>query len=191
MKPDLLYTNSDHETLLSVAHNAISHGLTKGVPAAVELGAYSKPLQGEAASFVTLKYAGSLRGCIGTLQAVRPLVADVNENAYSAAFRDPRFLPLSHGELSGLHISISILSSPEPIDFVSEQDLLGQLHAGIDGLILEEGYQRGTFLPAVWESLPDPRVFLRQLKIKAGLHPDYWSSTLRIHRYQTELIDRE
>ena len=191
MKPDLLYTHTDHEALLSVAHNAISHGLSKGAPATVELDSYSKPLRGQAASFVTLKYAGSLRGCIGTLQAVRPLVADVNENAYAAAFRDPRFLPLSHRELSGLHISISILSSPEPISFVSEQDLLGQLRVGIDGLILEEGHHRGTFLQAVWESLPDPRAFLRQLKIKAGLHPDYWSPTLRIHRYHTELIDRD
>ena len=137
---------------------------------------------------MTLKYAGSLRGCIGTLQAIRPLVADVNENAYAAAFRDPRFTPLSHRELSELHISISILSSPEPIRFFSEQDLIGQLRVGIDGLILEEEHHRGTFLPAVWETLPDPRAFLAQLKIKAGLHPGYWSSTLRIYRYQTEVI---
>jgi AmmeMemoRadiSam system protein A len=191
MKPSLLYTNTDHEALLGVAHNAISHGLNKGAPAVVELDDYPRPLRGQAASFVTLKYAGSLRGCIGTLQAVRPLVADVNENAYAAAFRDPRFLPLSHRELGGLHISISILSSPQPISFVSEQDLLGQLRVGIDGLILEEEHHRGTFLPAVWESLPDPRAFLRQLKIKAGLHPDYWSATLRIHRYHTEVIDRD
>jgi len=191
MKPNLLYTNTDHEALLSVAHNAISHGLSNGAPAAVELDSYSNSLREQAASFVTLKYAGSLRGCIGTLQAVRPLVADVNENAYSAAFHDPRFLPLSHRELSGLHISISILSSPEPIGFASEQDLLGQLRIGIDGLILEEEHHRSTFLPAVWESLPDPQSFLRQLKIKAGLHPDYWSTTLRIHRYHTEVIGRD
>ena len=191
MEPNPLYTATDHEALLSVAHNAISHGLTKGAPAAVDFSSYSKPLQGQAASFVTLKFAGSLRGCIGTLQAVRPLVADVNENAYAAAFRDPRFLPLSERELKGLHISISILSSPEPISFLSEQDLLSQIRVGIDGLILEEDYHRGTFLPAVWESLPDPRAFLRQLKIKAGLHPDYWSTTLRIHRYQTDVINRD
>jgi hypothetical protein len=191
MNPSPLYTNTDHGTLLNVAHNAISHGLSKGEPASVESDSFSKPLQGHAASFVTLKYAGSLRGCIGTLQAVRPLVADVNENAYAAAFRDPRFLPLSDRELSGLHISISILSPPEPISFVSEQDLLGQLRAGIDGLILEETHHRGTFLPAVWESLPDPETFLQQLKIKAGLRSDYWSSTLRIYRYQTEVIQRD
>ena len=191
MKSSPLYTNTDHGALLSVAHNAISHGLSKGAPASVELDSFSKPLQGQAASFVTLKYAGSLRGCIGTLQAVRPLVADVNENAYAAAFRDPRFSPLSHRELSGLHISISILSPPEPISFFSEQDLIGQLRVGIDGLILEEEHHRGTFLPAVWESLPDPRAFLTQLKIKAGLRPEYWSSTLSIYRYQTEVIQRD
>lgn len=189
MKPGSSYTDADQETLLRVAHNAIGHGLRNGAPASIELAGYSNSLQGKTASFVTLKCAGSLRGCIGTLQAIRPLVEDVNENAYAAAFRDPRFPPLSDRELSGLQISISILSSPEPLAFRSERDLLDQLRVGVDGLILEEGHHRGTFLPAVWEALPDPRAFFRQLKIKTGLQPDYWSATLRVYRYQSEVIN--
>lgn len=182
------FCKSDQEILLNIAHDAIYNGLHNDRPAAVDPADYSAALKGEAASFVTLKSAGTLRGCIGSLEAVRPLVEDVNENAYAAAFRDPRFPPLSNRELEGLHISISVLSLPEAITFRSEQDLLEQLRAGIDGLILEEGRFRGTFLPAVWESLPNPQTFLRQLKLKAGLHPDYWSETLRVYRYHAEEI---
>jgi AmmeMemoRadiSam system protein A len=188
MKPELSYSKGDQEILLDIAHDSIYHGLHNDYPAAVDPAEYSPALQGKAASFVTLKSAGALRGCIGSLHAVRPLVEDVNENAYSAAFRDPRFPPLSDRELGGVEISISILSSPEAITFRSEQDLIEQLRAGIDGLILEEGRFRGTFLPAVWEALPDPQVFLRQLKLKAGLHPDYWSTSLRVYRYRAEEI---
>jgi AmmeMemoRadiSam system protein A len=184
------YTDADRETLLQVARNAIGHGLRRGIPASIEPETYSTSLREKAASFVTLKCEGSLRGCIGTLQAIRALVDDVNENAYAAAFRDPRFPPLSDRELNGLQISISVLSAPEPLSFRSEVDLVDQLRAGVDGLILEEGRNRGTFLPAVWEALPDPTAFLRQLKMKAGLHPDYWSETLRVYRYHAEVIDR-
>jgi AmmeMemoRadiSam system protein A len=190
MNPDSSYTSTEQETLLQVAHDGIRHGLNRGSPAPVDSADYSNSLRMKGASFVTLKSAGALRGCIGTLEATRPLVEDVNENAFAAAFRDPRFPPLSDRELSELHISISILSSPEPMEFGSEQDLLGQIRVGIDGLILEEGYRRGTFLPAVWEALPDPQSFFRQLKIKAGLHPDYWSASLRVYRYHAEVIDR-
>ena len=190
MSQSCSYTDADQEILLRVAHNAIGHGLRRGIPASIEPETYSAPLREQAASFVTLKSDGALRGCIGTLQAVRPLVNDVNENAYAAAFRDPRFPPLSDRELNGLQISISILSAPELITFSSEGDLVDQLRVGVDGLVLEEGQRRGTFLPAVWEALPDPSAFLRQLKIKAGLHPDYWSDTLRVYRYHAEIIDR-
>jgi AmmeMemoRadiSam system protein A len=188
MKSNFSFSNSDQEVLLRVAHNGISHGLSNGAPVPVASTDYSDSLQRTAASFVTLKHADSLRGCIGTLEATRPLVEDVNENAFAAAFRDPRFPPLTHGELSELHISISVLSPPQPMAFHSERDLIGQLRVGIDGLILEEGYHRGTFLPAVWEALPEPASFLRQLKLKAGLPPDHWSATLRVYRYHTEVI---
>lgn len=188
MESKLSYSKSDQEILLNIAHDAIYHGLHNDRPAAVDPADYSASLQGKAASFVTLKSAGALRGCIGSLEAVRSLIEDVNENAYAAAFRDPRFPPLSNRELGELHISISVLSLPEAMTFRSEQDLLDQLRVGIDGLILEEGRSRGTFLPAVWESLPEPETFVRQLKLKAGLHPDYWSATLRVYRYRAEEI---
>jgi AmmeMemoRadiSam system protein A len=140
-------------------------------------------------SFVTLKISNVLRGCIGTLEAVRPLVEDVSENAFAAAFRDPRFSPVTEAELHTLQIDISVLSSPQPMRFDSEADLIAQLRPGFDGLILEEGRRRGTFLPTVWESLPEPKEFLRQLKLKAGLHPNHWSQEMKAYRYYTEVIN--
>ncbi len=176
------------ETLLETAWASIRHGLEYGRALSLDPADYPEPLQRPGACFVTLERFGQLRGCIGTLEAWRPLIEDVAENAYAAAFRDPRFPPLSHEELEGLELEISILGSPEPIQFSSETELLRQLEPGVDGLILEERGHRGTFLPTVWQSLPEPREFLRQLKRKAGLPPDYWSPTVRVWRYRTELI---
>jgi len=115
-------------------------------------------------------------------------VQDVAHNAYAAAFSDPRFPPLAalELELEGLDLHISILSPPEPMQFVSEGDLLNQLRPGEDGLILRAGVRRGTFLPSVWESLPQPQAFLQHLKMKAGLAPDFWSDEVRVERYTTE-----
>jgi AmmeMemoRadiSam system protein A len=112
----------------------------------------------------------------------------VASNAYSAAFEDPRFAPLERGEFERLDIHLSLLSAPEPIQFGSEKDLLAQIRPSLDGLVLEEGARRGTFLPSVWEQLPDPVEFLRHLKRKAGLPADYWSATLRVSRYTSESI---
>ncbi len=140
------------------------------------------------ATFVTLTIDAQLRGCIGTLEARRALVEDVASNAYSAAFEDPRFAPLERAEFERLDIHLSLLSAPEPIQFGSEKDLLAQIRPSLDGLVLEEGARRGTFLPSVWEQLPDPVEFLRHLKRKAGLPADYWSATLRVSRYTSESI---
>ncbi len=169
-----------------VAREAIEHGLETGRPLRVDTQRYPAPLREPRATFVTLKRDGQLRGCIGTLEAIRPLVDDVAHNAYAAAFGDPRFPPLQSAELDGLEIHISVLSPATPMQFDSEQDLLRQLRPGVDGLVLEDGYHRGTFLPAVWESLPEPRAFLQHLKLKAGLPADYWSDTIRVSRYTTE-----
>ena len=138
------------------------------------------------ASFVTLKTGHRLRGCIGSLEAYAALGDDVAKNAWAAAFRDPRFEPVTPAELSGLTLQISILGIPEKISFDSEQDLVGKLRSGIDGLILSNQSARGTFLPSVWESLPDPATFLRQLKLKAGLTADYWSDSIEVMRYTTD-----
>ena len=138
------------------------------------------------ASFVTLKLDHALRGCIGVLEAVRPLGLDVAHNARAAAFRDPRFQPLGRAEFEPLHIEISVLSPPEPFPATDRAALLAGLRPGIDGLILAEGTRRATFLPAVWESLPRPDDFLVQLLLKAGLPSDHWSDRLRFARYTTE-----
>lgn len=143
-------------------------------------------LREQRSCFVTLNRGGALRGCIGHLEAVQPLVLDVVENAYSAAFRDPRFSPLGQDELTGLQVHVSVLSPPVRVEFSSQQALIAKLRPGVDGLILQEGRHRGTFLPSVWESLPDPVDFLRHLKTKAGLAPDYWSEGIEIFRYETE-----
>jgi AmmeMemoRadiSam system protein A len=138
------------------------------------------------ATFVTLRRHGELRGCIGSLEAERPLRADVAANARAAALRDPRFEPLTEGELEGLSIEVSLLSPPQPLAFRDEDDLVRQLEATRDGVLLEDGHRRATFLPQVWEQLPDAREFLRHLKSKAGLAPDFPSTGLRVSHYAVE-----
>lgn len=145
----------------------------------------------ERASFVTLEIDGHLRGCIGMLEACRPLAEDVAKNAIAAAFHDPRFPPLTYKEFESIEIHISVLSPPEEIYFTSEADLLAQIRPGIDGLILEEGVRPGTFLPSVWEELPDKTQFFAHLKLKAGLSGLYWSDTLRVFRYTAEYFGDE
>jgi len=176
----------EHILLHRVARESIEHGLRTGRPLAVEISRFPRPLREPGASFVTLNKHGQLRGCIGSLEPVRPLVEDVAEHAFNAAFSDPRFPPLRAAELTQIELHISVLGAPEPMTFSSEEDLLRQLRPGVDGLILQAGYNRGTFLPAVWESLPDPRDFLTHLRLKAGLPPDYWSDEIRVWRYTTE-----
>jgi hypothetical protein len=173
-------------TLLSVARSSIRHGLTHHRAPTIDPQTYPAELRATRAAFVTLNRDGRLRGCIGHLEACQSLVQDVAENAYAAAFRDPRFPPLDADELADLEVHIAVLSAPEPISVASETDLLGRLRPGTDGLILEDRGRRGTFLPAVWESLPEPAQFLAQLKQKAGLPPDHWSDSLRISRYTAE-----
>jgi AmmeMemoRadiSam system protein A len=177
---------TDQQTLLQVAADSIRHGLETGNALKVEVTDYSAALQQPGASFVTLTIQRQLRGCIGRLQATRPLVEDVAQNAYSAAFEDSRFPPLNDAEYDQLEYHISILNPAEPLEFDSETDLLQQLRPGVDGLILEDRGRRATFLPSVWDSLPSAADFLRHLKMKAGLSPDYWSNTLRAQRYTVE-----
>ena len=136
------------------------------------------------ATFVTLLSGGLLRGCVGTLEARRPLVEDVRANARAAAFEDPRFPPLRSDELSAVSIEVSLLRPPEEILFETEEELLRSLQPGIDGLILEAGGKRATFLPKVWEKLADRERFLAQLKRKAGIGPA--EPGLRAWRYRVE-----
>jgi AmmeMemoRadiSam system protein A len=165
--------------LLIRARNAI--GAEFGLPSRPEPA--DPRLEAPGATFVTLTQDGRLRGCIGSLEAHRPLDLDVRENARAAAFRDPRFPPLGEAELAATRVEVSLLTPAVPMQFSDEADALRQLQPDVDGVILEYGYHRSTFLPQVWEGLPEPREFLAQLKRKAGLAADFWSDELRLSRY--------
>ena len=176
----------DRATLHAIARQSIQSGLRYGRALGVDPDHYPPTLRPVRATFVTLEIDVELRGCIGTLEARQALVIDVAEHAYAAAFNDPRFPRLRTEEFAGLDIHISVLSPPEPVSFDSEEDLLVKLRPGIDGVILSLGERRATFLPAVWEDLPDPRLFINHLKRKAGLGADFWDANLKIQRYVTE-----
>ena len=135
------------------------------------------------ACFVTLTQHGQLRGCIGSLQAHRPLLADVKSNAVSAALRDPRFAPLRVSELDITVVEISLLSPTSAMDIRDEADALAQLRPGVDGIVFEYGSYRSTFLPQVWEQLPQPHQFMAHLKRKAGLPDDFWAEGVKLSRY--------
>lgn len=150
--------------------------------------ALPRRLREPGASFVTLERGGELRGCIGSVEARRPLAEDVVDNARAAAFDDPRFPPLERRELAAIEVHLSVLTPSEPLPAADEAELLGALVPGEDGLILQENARRATFLPAVWRNLPEPGDFVRQLKRKAGLAPDHWSPTISFRRYRVETI---
>lgn len=143
-------------------------------------------LAGPGAVFVTLTQNGQLRGCIGSLEAHRMLDADVRSNAKAAAFGDPRFMPLSEAELARTRVEVSLLTPALPIDFTDQDDAIRQLRPGIDGVILEWHGRRGTFLPQVWESLPERRLFFSHLKQKAGLPADFWAPDVKLYRYEVQ-----
>jgi len=184
-------SDDDQETLLDITEQSIEHGLAHGSAKTLDPNGFSAALQAMGASFVTLKKGGDLRGCIGSLEAHRPLSQDTAANAYSAAFADPRFPALTADEWPAVDISVSVLGEPEPLAPPTEDALLAALRPGIDGLILRDGRHRATFLPQVWESLPAPRDFVGQLKRKAGLATDHWSDSIRIWRYGSQNFARK
>jgi AmmeMemoRadiSam system protein A len=180
-------------TLLTTARCAICAELGRANGRWPEHTALAAP----GATFVTLFHGGALRGCIGTLKAHRPLGIDVRVNALSAAFHDPRFPALTDGEFDGLSVEISLLSAAERLSVVDEAELLMRLEPGVDGVILEYAGRRATFLPQVWGTLPQPRDFLTELKLKAGVPADFWSAAVNVHRYgvtkwkESELLPAE
>jgi len=185
--PELTPFSAPHQALLlGLARDSIRHGAAAGRPPEVDLGQLPPGFAELRATFVTLKLGGGLRGCIGQLRATRPLARDVADNAYAAAFLDWRFAPVSAGEIDRLDVSLSLLTPPEPIAFASEEELIAQLVPGRDGVILEMGTRRGTFLPDMWEMLAQPRSFLAELKAKAGLAPD--ETRMKAYRYFTQKI---
>ena len=167
------------KVLLPIARSAISRALD--VPCTAD---ETAPwLSGHGACFVTLTQDGELRGCIGTLQAHRPLLADVKSNAVSAAMHDPRFMPLGAEELDITTVEISLLSPMTAMDVRDEADALAQMRPNVDGIVFEFGRYRSTFLPQVWEDLSQPRHFLAMLRRKAGLPEDFWDEGVKLSRY--------
>lgn len=170
------------KVLLQIARAAISCALN--VPKKTD---ETAPWLAEhGACFVTLTQHGALRGCIGSLEAHRPLLDDVRSNAVSAALHDPRFIPLSAAELDLTKVEISLLSPPQVMVFRNEADALAQLRPNVDGVIFQYGRYRSTFLPQVWEQLPQPQQFIAHLKQKAGLPADFWSPEVKLSRYTVE-----
>lgn len=172
--------------LLEAAARSIRNGLANGRRPKVRIETFAREIRCVRGSFVTLNKAGKLRGCIGSISAHRPLIADVVWNAYSAAFDDPRFGKLQRDEFKDLELSISILGVPGPFPVSGEEELLAKVRPNVDGLILQDGKRRGLFLPQVWEQLPEPRQFLAHLKVKAGIKPDEWPETLQVFRFSSE-----
>ncbi len=177
------YSYAEQGQLLQLARASIQHGLKYGPAIGVNHQDFSKRLCEHGAAFVTLEKHQKLRGCIGSVEAYRPLVDDVAEHGWNAAFKDPRFSPLTPEEFDHLQIEISVLTKAEEMVFHSEQDFIRQIVPGEDGLILEDGYHRSLFLPAVWEKLPDIDSFLSHLKQKAGLRANHWSNTIQFKRF--------
>jgi AmmeMemoRadiSam system protein A len=177
----------EREYLLNLARESINRVAQDKDPPTVDMDAVPQGLRQAGASFVTLNKKGRLRGCVGSLEARRPLVLDVQQNSMGAAFRDPRFPPVQPEEVDGLDIEISVLSSPERLDYDGPEELFDELRPGVDGVVIERGWHRATFLPQVWEKLPDKGQFLQRLCLKAGLPADaYRSGDLAVYTYQVE-----
>jgi len=171
--------------LLAIARRSIQHGLATHRPLKIEISRQAGTLAQELGNFVTLTQDKMLRGCVGTIKTTQCLAQSVAINAFNAAFHDSRFSALSASEADQSRIEISVLSQPEPIGASTYGELLANLHPYDDGLILEENGHQATFLPKVWEQLPDPHRFVEQLLAKAGLSGDYWSDSIRFHRYHS------
>jgi uncharacterized protein len=183
---------ADQHTLLALARQAVERA-AHGQPLASDSPASLSPwLRTPLASFVTLTTGGALRGCIGGLYPTVPLVEDVQMHAYAAAREDPRFPPVRPEELTAIRIEISVLSAPEPLAYQDPADLLRRLRPGIDGVIVQSGWKRATFLPQVWEKVPGPEAFLELLCEKAALTPDAWrAGQLDVFTYQVEMFEED
>ena len=168
------------KVLLSIARASISNALARPGTGVAEDSSW---LLEQGACFVTLTRHEQLRGCIGTLEAHRSLLLDVKANAHAAAFRDPRFSPLTDAELDHTNIEVSLLSAMQTLQFSGERDALAQVRPGVDGVVFEFGRYRSTFLPQVWEQLPDVAAFMAHLKHKAGLPQDFWAEEVKLSRY--------
>lgn len=180
-------TDSEKDILLNLARQTVEKVVTGQARPAIDLVKYSPRLQDYGASFVTLTRHGMLRGCIGALEAYQPLVQDVCEHAEAAALEDYRFPPVQPDEVAHLEIEISVLTPSMPFHYETADDLLNNLRPGIDGVVLHDGFRRSTFLPQVWEQVPEPADFLTHLCKKMGSPGDLWrKKKLQVETYQVE-----
>jgi AmmeMemoRadiSam system protein A len=181
-------TSEEQNILLCLAREAVECAVHGQELTPIRLATLPLRLQEKGSSFVTLTFHGQLRGCIGSLEAYQALAQDVREHAVGAALNDPRFPPLREVELNGIQIEISCLSRCVPLEYSDAQDLLSKLRPSVDGVILREGsIRRATFLPQVWEKIPDPAAFLDNLCYKMGAEPDLWRRRhLDVLTYQVE-----
>jgi AmmeMemoRadiSam system protein A len=180
-------TPEEKQILLRMARHALETGVRGWKLLPLDDASLTPALRAEGASFVTLTVRGNLRGCIGALEPYQPLAEDVRENAMAAALEDYRFPPVQENELAGIEIEISRLTLPEPLEYSDADDLIAKLGPGRDGVILRDGLRRATFLPQVWEKIPDPAEFLTNLCYKMGAAPDTWRSKhLAVLVYQVE-----
>jgi len=185
-------SDSSRQLLLGMARVSIVNGVTGKLSSPPDLAACPAEFREVGACFVTLTKAGVLRGCIGSLEARQPLALDVCEHALDAAIQDYRFSPVTAQEVEAIHIEISVLSKPEPLVYETTEDLLNALQPGIDGVILAQGRRRATFLPQVWEQLPQAPMFLSHLCEKMGAEPDLWRKVhLDVQTYQVECFEEE
>ena len=180
-------TLEEQKILLRLAREALEHGVKREKFPPLDEFMLTPRLRELGSSFVTLTIGGQLRGCIGALEAYQPLVEDVREHAVAAALDDPRFPPVSEGELSGIEIEISRLTRPILLDYTDADDLLFKLRPHVDGVILRDAFHRATFLPQVWEKIPHPVEFLNNLCYKMGASEDLWRKKhLDVLTYQVE-----
>jgi AmmeMemoRadiSam system protein A len=187
-----MLTVLEHDLLLRVAREAINATAHRQPIPKLDLAGMPPTLTVQRTSFVTLTRYGELRGCIGGLEARMPLVADVQEHAIGAATQDPRFDPVTPNEVAELHIEISVLTPQESVTYATPEELLKILRPHIDGVTLVNGYRRATFLPQVWEKVPDPKTFLEMLSEKMGAQPETWrSAQTQVYRYQVEMFEEE
>ncbi len=180
----------NRQYLLRLARQTMTHFLAGEELPHVDLEHLAPELSRPGASFVTLTIDDDLRGCIGSIEPHQPLAVDVRENAIGAAFRDPRFPPLSRKELEQVHVEVSVLTEPQVLVYTTAGELLKKLRPHVDGVIIQRGWYRATFLPQVWEKLPTPREFMAQLCLKAGLAADdYQRPGLEVLTYQVEKFE--
>lgn len=177
------------DRLLEIAAQGVRHAAGRLPVPCIDQRRETGLLLRPGASFVTLKREGTLRGCIGSLEPIRPLAEDVAENAYAAARRDPRFPALEIWEITGLQLSVATLGPHETLLVDTRETLLATLRPGIDGLVVRSGTLRATFLPAVWEQLPEPADFVDALWHKARLTPGTWPAQLQLSRYSVETVE--